>query len=259
MLPNSIEGVRGPAAVADEALRDRVEIIPLIDNRGVLLDVRAHLREENGNTVDDGVLALTRRVGTQQRTKQEVIRRRSGPEAEFEAVASRSGATNGTYRSQRFKVRELHPPIDTVGQPGPMTLPVGEGIGATQLACAVMSLTRAAGSLPIITVMEPRVIIPGPPGTQPGSMHGTDCDVAVAAGRPPISTVAHVLLTMVSGSAGCGSGVGTGAGGWIGAWQCGAVCRIISVWRAAIPMCSSDLRNIESIHGARVYANCSLR
>jgi hypothetical protein len=51
-----------------------------------------------------------------------------------------------------FKVDQ--PPIKTVGQPGGRTFPVGMGIGATQLLCRVMSLTRAAGNPPIRTVVE---------------------------------------------------------------------------------------------------------
>ena len=100
----------------------------------------------------------------------------------------------------------------TVGQPGGRTLPVGLGIGATQAVCVVRSFARAAGMLPIRTVVEPREIMPGPPGTQPGSMQGVVVSVARAAGMLPISTVGSPLM-IVSGSAGCGTGVGTGAAG----------------------------------------------
>ncbi len=48
----------------------------------------------------------------------------------------------------------------TVGQPGGITFPTGQGIGATQDECAVMSLTRAAGLFPIMTVIEPMAIRP---------------------------------------------------------------------------------------------------
>jgi hypothetical protein len=51
-------------------------------------------------------------------------------------------------------------------------VPVGLGIGATQLAWFVMSPTLAAGIPPIRTVEDPFPMIPGPPGTQPGSMQG---------------------------------------------------------------------------------------
>lgn len=95
-----------------------------------------------------------------------------------------------------------------------------------------MSPARAAGMLPISTVADPSAIIPGPPGTQPGSMHGPVVSVRRAAGMLPISTVASPLR-IVSGSAGCADGVGTGAGGWIGAWQCGESCSTMSVIRAA--------------------------
>ena len=44
-----------------------------------------------------------------------------------------------------------------------------------------MSFTRAAGMPPIMTVVEPFAIIPGPAGTQPGSMHGSEVSVTRAA------------------------------------------------------------------------------
>lgn len=103
-------------------------------------------------------------------------------------------------------------PIITVGQPGGMTLPTGEGIGATQEACMLMSLARAAGLLPMSTVNEPRRILPGPPGTQPGSMQGMVLLPSVAAGMLPIITVKQPSM-MASGRPGWGTGVGTGAGG----------------------------------------------
>ena len=100
----------------------------------------------------------------------------------------------------------------TVGLPGGMILPIGLGMGATQAVCAVRSLTLAAGMLLIMTAIEPFAIIPGPPGTQPGSMQGADLQVAVAAGLLPIMTVGFPSM-IANGSPGCGTGVGTGAGG----------------------------------------------
>lgn len=48
--------------------------------------------------------------------------------------------------------------------------PVGEGIGATHEAWAVLSPTRAAGMLAIITVTaQGGMMSPGPAGTQLGS------------------------------------------------------------------------------------------
>jgi hypothetical protein len=79
-----------------------------------------------------------------------------------------------------------------------------------------MSLRRAAGSPPIITVAEPLAIIPGPPGTQLGSTQGTVVSVTRAAGEPAMSTLGWPL-TIVNGMGGWGNGVGTGAGGWMGA------------------------------------------
>ena len=38
---------------------------------------------------------------------------------------------------------------------------------------------------------------------------------------------------MSSGNPGCATGVGVGAAGWMGAWQCGASCFILSPTRAA--------------------------
>jgi len=95
-------------------------------------------------------------------------------------------------------------------------LPTGEGMGATHDAWLVMSPTRAAGSLPMSTVAEPFMMIPGPAGTHEGSKHGVVMSVTRAAGILPIRTVGMPLM-MVSGNAGWGTGVGTGAGGWMGA------------------------------------------
>src|SRR4051794_24372165 len=120
----------------------------------------------------------------------------------------------------------------TVGQPGGRTLPVGIGMTATQVACAVMSPTRAAGRPPINTVIEPSDTMPGPAGTQPASMQGAVVLVTVAAGWPPIRTVGTPLM-MASGIGGCGTGVGTGAAGCMGAWQCGPSCNTWSPIRAA--------------------------
>jgi hypothetical protein len=94
--------------------------------------------------------------------------------------------------------------------------PVGLGIGATHVAWFVMSPTRAAGILPMSTVIDPFIIMPGPAGTHDGNTHGTVMSVIRAAGIPPIKTFGCPLM-MARGRAGCGTGVGTGAGGWIGA------------------------------------------
>ncbi len=93
-----------------------------------------------------------------------------------------------------------------------MTFPEGLGMGATQDEWSVGSLSLAAGSPPIITVVDPLRIIPGPPGTQPGNMQGVVVSETRAAGDPPISTVGCPLM-IVRGRAGCAEGVGTGAGG----------------------------------------------
>lgn len=110
----------------------------------------------------------------------------------------------------------VHPPIMTVGPPGPTICPAGLGIGPTHAGWEVMSVSRAAGNPPIMTVADPFAIMPGPPGTQLGRVHGAVVSVARAAGEPAISTLA-CPLTIVKGIGGCGTGVGTGAAGWMGA------------------------------------------
>ena len=109
-----------------------------------------------------------------------------------------------------------YPPINTVGQPGGRIFPVGAGIGAPQLAWAVVSPTRAAGSTPISTVPDPFTMFPGPPGTQPGNEQGAVIAVTVVAGLLPIKTLGCPLI-MANGKGGWGVGVGVGAGGCIGA------------------------------------------
>jgi len=120
----------------------------------------------------------------------------------------------------------------TVGQPGGSTFPTGPGIGATHPGWEVMSSTRAAGIPAIFTVAEPLAIIPGPLGTQAGSVHGAVTSVTRAAGILPIITFG-APVTIASGNAGWADGVGTGAGGWIGAWQWGESCLTKSPIRAA--------------------------
>lgn len=100
----------------------------------------------------------------------------------------------------------------TVGQPGGIILPTGLGMGATQLACAVISFTLAAGMPPTKTVAEPMTTLAGPPGTQPAVVQGVVMLPICAAGWLPMSTV-NAPVIIVTGSAGCGAGVGVGAGG----------------------------------------------
>jgi hypothetical protein len=84
--------------------------------------------------------------------------------------------------------------------------------------------------------MDPLAIIPGPAGMHEGSEHGADWSETRAAGFLPIITVVDPGGMIASGSAGCASGVGVGAGGWIGAWQCGASCLMLSPTTAALGM-----------------------
>lgn len=100
-----------------------------------------------------------------------------------------------------------------MGQPGGRIFPDGPGIGATQLECKVGSFIRAAGLLLMSTVGDPIIIIPGPPGTQPGSMQGMVLSPKSAAGMFPMRTVGAPGGIISNGRAGCGTGVGTGAGG----------------------------------------------
>ena len=112
---------------------------------------------------------------------------------------------------------EHQPPIITLGEQGGIILPVGLGIGATQLGQFTMSPNLAAGNLPVNTLDEPTATIPGAPGIQLGRRQGTVWLVTTAAGRELISTVGMVAIMIAMGIGGCGIGVGTGAGGWIGA------------------------------------------
>lgn len=128
----------------------------------------------------------------------------------------------GASASKVSSLKRRYPPIITVGQQGGRILPTGDGIGATQLTCAVISPIRAAGIFEIITVADPIEIMPGPAGTQAARVQILVMSVARAAGILPTSTVGAQGERIGSGSAGCGTGVGVGAGGWIGAWQCGA-------------------------------------
>ena len=89
----------------------------------------------------------------------------------------------------------------TVGWPGGIILPTGEGMGATHEVCAVISLIRAAGIMENLTVIEPLATIPGPPGTHPGIMQGIDLHNAVTAGLFAIITVGFPSI-IASGSPG---------------------------------------------------------
>ena len=90
----------------------------------------------------------------------------------------------------KWGCQNTQPPMITVGHPGGKIFPVGDGIGATQAGCAVMSPTRAAGRFEMSTVMEPLAIMPGPAGTQGGGpAQGMVLSVARAAGMFAIKTV----------------------------------------------------------------------
>lgn len=112
-------------------------------------------------------------------------------------------------------------------------MPTGDGIGAAHAGWEVMSPARAAPSMLIFTVPEAFAIMPGPAGTQLGSMQGFDLSVILAAAFLSIFTLVEPGGMMSSGSAGWATGVGVGAAGWMGAWQWGASCFILSPTRAA--------------------------
>lgn len=78
---------------------------------------------------------------------------------------------------------------------------MGEGIGAEQAGCAVLSPTRAAGNPLMKTENDPLITIPGPPGTQPARVHGIVRLDRTAAGFLSISTVGTPVI-MVSGIGG---------------------------------------------------------
>jgi len=62
------------------------------------------------------------------------------------------------------------------------------------------------------TVAEPLLMIPGPAGIQAGKMQFIVMSLTRAAGRLPINTVGNPLI-IARGIGGWGTGVGTGAGG----------------------------------------------
>src|SRR5579872_6958857 len=123
----------------------------------------------------------------------------------------------GQVGASRSKCSRLtQPPMMTVGAPGGRILPVGLGIGATQDGNDIMSLTRAAGRPPNITVVDPMATIPGAPGMHGGTIHGPVILPSSAAGRFSISTVETQLFRSGNGIGGFAIGVGVGSGGWIG-------------------------------------------
>ncbi len=62
-------------------------------------------------------------------------------------------------------------------------------------------MIRAAGKPAMKTEEEPLAMIPGPPGTQPGNMHGALMSETRAAGCPPMITFG-APFTIASGIAG---------------------------------------------------------
>ena len=75
---------------------------------------------------------------------------------------------------------------------GGMILPVGQGMGPTQVSKRTMSPNRAAGIPPVKTDIEPLMMVPGPPGTQLGMIQGRVLLDTTAAGRLLISTVGTI-------------------------------------------------------------------
>src|SRR3954468_20442048 len=86
-------------------------------------------------------------------------------------------------RASKWRRFKAQPPIMTVVLHGGRILPVGDGMGATQEVCAVMSPIRAAGLFSMSTVIDPMATMPGPAGTHVASTHGWDMSLTRAAGR----------------------------------------------------------------------------
>ena len=95
-------------------------------------------------------------------------------------------------------------------------MPTGDGMGATHEVWAVISLIRAAGIIENLTVIEPFATIPGPPGTHPGIIQGSDLHRAVTAGLFAIITVGFPSINARGSPE---SRCWNGPRGWMGAWQ----------------------------------------
>jgi hypothetical protein len=91
---------------------------------------------------------------------------------------------------------------------GGIILPVGLGIGATQLGQVTISPIRADGLPLIMTVEDPTATKPGAAGGQGAITQGTVIDVTVAAGRLLMITLGETTFTIGNGIGGCGTGDG---------------------------------------------------
>lgn len=92
-------------------------------------------------------------------------------------------------------------------------------MGAKHDECKVVSPSRTANFLLIITLAEHPTSIPGPAGEQDGSLQVSVIPIQMAAFLPSTFTFVEPGDMIFNGNAGWGTGVGTGAAGWIGAWQ----------------------------------------
>jgi len=86
-------------------------------------------------------------------------------------------------------------------------------MGPTQVSKSTASPRRAAGIMLVKTELEPLMIVPGLPGTQPGMMQGNVMLPIMAAGSLLIITFVETAGMIWIGIGGCGIGVGVGAGG----------------------------------------------
>jgi hypothetical protein len=145
------------------------------------------------------------------------LNNRGNPERVVGLVRQTAMRTDRAKCFKMFETQPNQPPISTVGQQGGMILPTGLGIGATHVGCAVRSPILAAGSELISTVMDPLAMLPGPAGVHGIKVHIFVISETRAAGSIPINTVIAQGGIMRSGNAGCGTMVGTGAGGCMGA------------------------------------------
>ena len=143
--------------IADQAFQHRVEVAAQQQFDAALGQQPAQLGDDDRQAVDHRVFVPALRARAMQHRVENVLA--SAEQRRSEAMLSRAGAPARAQRGQlgakaskwarRMPARRAQPPIMTVGQPGGIIWPVGEGIGATQEACCVMSPTRAAGWPPI--------------------------------------------------------------------------------------------------------------
>jgi len=152
--------------------------------------------------------------------------------------------------------RRPHPPIDDrSGSREEESSRSGSDRGDATAGCAVRSPTRAAGRLPIMTVAEPLGDHPRTARDAAGE-HARRGHVRHARGWLTSDQDGGLALDDRQRHGRMRHGGGTGAAGCMGAWQCGASWRTLSVMRAAgFPMVlvsdGADCGNVGAIRGLR--------